>query len=189
VKIIETKGKTTRKMDGEQGREYVDALIKMYRKDGLYVMKEGALQVEEGGKGFYLSVPLPAGVAHGKTVITACAVKDGKLVGKGQSDLLVRPAGIVGWCRTMAKTNGPLYGTYAVFIALMAGVVIDMLFTRQRAFLLHWYVLLYNTVQNVVTFLVKSLVSRQPLKVFITQCVTGILENKTTASGSGTNFA
>ncbi|OAT80820.1 TIGR02186 family protein [Desulfotomaculum copahuensis] len=124
--IKEASGNQTRKLSGREGKEYLDALIKMYQKDNLYTIKENAIQ--RSGDSYRLSVPLPASVAQGETVITAYAVKDGKILGQSKANINVRPVGLVGWARTMAKTNGPLYGTYAVFIALAAGLGIDMLF-------------------------------------------------------------
>ncbi|HHW42631.1 MAG TPA: hypothetical protein GXX25_02280 [Desulfotomaculum sp.] len=124
--IKETAGNNSRRLSGADGKDYLDALINMYQKNNLYLVNEKA--VERNGSQFYLTVNLPGSAAHGDSLVTAYAVKNGRILGQSESKINVQPVGVVGWARTMAKTNGPLYGTYAVLIALAAGLLIDLLF-------------------------------------------------------------
>lgn len=126
--IKEISNNQTRILTGEEGKKYFDALVELYRKNNLYVIKENAVQVS--GNRFQASVPLPATVAFGNIQVFAYAVdvRNGKILGKEESNFVVRPVGLVGRERTMAKMNGPLYGMLAIYIALAAGLLIDILF-------------------------------------------------------------
>lgn len=127
--IVATEGKTE-KLPAREGKEYVDALVGLYKKRGLYIVQEKSLltKEEKGGQSFSALIKIPAEAAYGETIITAYAIKDGRVIGQSESLLIIQPTGVAGWMRKMAKTNGPLYGTYAVFIALLAGLIIDLLF-------------------------------------------------------------
>ncbi|SHI57985.1 TIGR02186 family protein [Desulfofundulus thermosubterraneus] len=124
--IKETAGNHTRTLTGLQGKDYLDALFNMYEKSGLYRVKENAIQRE--GRQFHLTVTLPGSATQGKTAIIAYAVKNGQIVGTSRSTLDICPVGMVRWERTTAQTKGLLYGTYAVLIALAAGLIINFLF-------------------------------------------------------------
>lgn len=131
TEITERQGEKKSRLTGEEGKDYLDALIGSYMKKGLYTVGENTVTTrnEGGQKAFAVTVPLPAETAHGTTTVTAYAVKDGTLAGKCTGTFTARPAGIAGWVLRTAKMEGPLYGTFAVFIALLAGVTIDLLFT------------------------------------------------------------
>ncbi|MDQ0287330.1 uncharacterized protein (TIGR02186 family) [Desulfofundulus luciae] len=124
--IEETAGNQTRTLTGLQGKDYLDALFNMYEKSGLYRVKENAIQRE--GNQFHLTVTLPGSAAQGETVVTAYAVRNGQILDASRSTLHIRPVGVVRWERTTAQTNGLLYGTCAVLIALAAGLIINFLF-------------------------------------------------------------
>lgn len=131
VIITEKREGKSKTLTGEEGKEYLDALIGMYQKRGLYVIGESAIttRIENNLTSFTLKVPLPAEVAQGTSTVTVYAVKDGKITAESSGTFTVQPAGIVGVVRKLAKMEGPLYGTLAVFIALIAGVAIDFLFS------------------------------------------------------------
>ena len=132
--VKEISGSRERILKGEEGKEYFDALVKMYRRDRLYVVNEGAIRTD-GGR-FRVSVPLPPAVAFGETAVSVYAVdaNSGKILGEAKSNLLVRAVGLAGREREAAKTNGPLYGMLAVYLALAAGLLIDLLFNSLNKF-------------------------------------------------------
>ncbi len=127
-KVKEISGNQLRLLSGEEGKEYLDALINMYQRDNLYAVRENTVQ--KSGNRFRVFVPLPASVAFGETLVSVYAVDvaNGKILGEAKNNFTVRPVGLVGLERAMAKTNGPLYGILAIYIALAAGLVIDLLF-------------------------------------------------------------
>ena len=131
VKITEKSEGKSQTLTGEEGKEYLNALISMYQKKGLYVIREDAINTRNEGNltTFTLNVPLPAEVAHGTSNVIAYAVKDGGVIAESRGTLKVQPVGIVGLVRRLAKMDGPLYGTLAVFIALFSGVAIDFIFS------------------------------------------------------------
>jgi hypothetical protein len=132
AEITEKRGDRVSNLTGEEGKDYLDTLIGLYTKKGLYTVRENAVATRDEGekRKFTLNVALPAETAHGTTTVTAYAVKDGRLAGESTGTFTARPAGIAGWVLRMAKLEGPVYGTFAVFIALLAGVAIDLLFTN-----------------------------------------------------------
>ncbi len=126
--VKEISGNRERILKGEEGKEYFDALVKMYRQDHLYVVGEGA--VRTNGNRFQVSVPLPPAVAFGETLVSVYAVdaKNREILGEGKGSFTVRAVGLAGLERSAAKTNGPLYGMLAIYLALAAGLIIDLLF-------------------------------------------------------------
>ncbi|MEW6276846.1 MAG: TIGR02186 family protein [Bacillota bacterium] len=127
-RVKEISGNQLRLLAGDAGKEYLDALINLYQRDNLYAVRENAVQ--KSGNRFRVSVPLPASVAFGETLVSVYAVDvaNGKILGEAKNNFAARPVGLVGLERAMAKTNGPLYGILAIYIALAAGLVIDLLF-------------------------------------------------------------
>ncbi|MEW5897912.1 MAG: TIGR02186 family protein [Bacillota bacterium] len=136
--VKEISGNRERILKGEEGKEYFDALVKMYRRDHLYVVGEGAVRTD--GNRFRVSVPLPPAVAFGETLVSVYAVdaKNGEILGEGKGSFAVRAVGLAGLERAAAKTNGPLYGMLAIYIALAAGLVIDLLFNYLNKLFRHF---------------------------------------------------
>lgn len=126
VTVKETVGEKHRELSGTAAAEYTGALAKMYQDSGLYKINEKGLGTK--GANYYGEITLPAEVAQGESTVTVYAVQGNKLLATGQTTLKVESAGLVGFFRKMAKTNGPMYGIFAVAIALVAGLGIDFLF-------------------------------------------------------------
>jgi len=142
--FIKRKARVTKKEEGKKevlppdaASQYLDGLISIYQKRNLYAIRENTIEVT--GNSFHASIAIPPEIPPGDTIITAYAVKEGKITGKAQNNLFVENAGIVGWARNQAITNGPMYGIIAVIIALIGGLSIgtafnwlDNIFSRNR---------------------------------------------------------
>ncbi|SHF46695.1 Putative transmembrane protein (Alph_Pro_TM) [Desulfofundulus australicus DSM 11792] len=124
--ILEATGNQTHVLKGLQGKDYLDALFRMYEKNGLYGIKENVIQQE--GEKFNLVIMLPGSSVPGNSLITAYAVKNGRILGSSSVTLNIRPVGMVRWERNTARNNALLYGVCAVLIAIVAGFVINFLF-------------------------------------------------------------
>jgi hypothetical protein len=142
--FIKRKGRVTKKEEGKKevlppdsSSQYLDGLINIYKKRNLYAIRENALEVT--GNSFHVNIAIPPEIPPGDTIITAYAVKEGKIIGKAQCNLFVKNTGIAGWARNQAITNGPMYGIIAVIIALIGGLGIgtafnwlDKIFSRNK---------------------------------------------------------
>jgi len=130
MEVIETTNRGTKKLTGQEEKEYADSLINAYKRKNLYVLQERLVntKVEEEKKKFSVAIALPADIPLGNTTITAYAVKDGRLVGKSINNLTVQPVGIVSWAWKMARMYGPIYGIFDIFVALFVGALVGVLF-------------------------------------------------------------
>lgn len=106
---------------------YVDSLVNIYKKSGLYAVDENAVMVN--GSRFEASVPLPPNMPQEECEVTVYAVKNGVLVDKQSVPLQVGSIGLVSWLNHEAIYDGPNYGFMAVFIALACGTGIALLFS------------------------------------------------------------
>lgn len=109
----------------ELADEYIDALVKIYENQGLYTLREGVIRTGADNR-FRFTIDVPANVPQQELLLSAYAVKDGKIIDTVKVHLAVRSVGIVNWVRRLAVANGPMYGTITVILALAGGLVISV---------------------------------------------------------------
>lgn len=121
------------KLPKESADSYVSALVDIYRKSGLYGIKEKAVSVKDGK--FTAKVMLPPNIPHEKCSVTAYAVKDGVLLDNASDSFSVAGVGLVRWLSRESIFYGPEYGFMAVLIALAFGAGIAVLFSKIESML------------------------------------------------------
>ncbi|WP_347489088.1 TIGR02186 family protein [Desulfoscipio sp. XC116] len=105
---------------------YVDSLVNIYQKSGLYAVKENSAMVN--GSRFEVNVQLPPNIPQEDCEVTVYAVNNGVLVDQQSVSLPVGSVGLLSWLNHEAVYDGPNYGFMAVLIALVFGTGIALLF-------------------------------------------------------------
>ena len=114
-----------------EAQAYVDALIKINERRGLYGFAPQAIKVN--GDSFMGTLHLPSGVPRSELQMVAYAVKDGRLLGTASATLPVQGIGLVKWLGETAQHRAVQYGAMAIAVALAAGLTVAELFRRINA--------------------------------------------------------
>lgn len=101
-------------------QSFVDALIRIRKEEGLYVLDEGTVSVEQSTL-FRADIKLPANLTDGLYKARIYLTRGGNVVATHQSDVLVQKAGIERWLYRLAQDNPPAYGLLSLLIAIAAG--------------------------------------------------------------------
>lgn len=102
----------------------------------LYRLLPGALKAAAPQKGqvtFRGLLPLPAKVPTGQYKVRLAVVGDGHMLAHQDAVLTVKMVGFPAMLSTMARQQGLLYGILAVFIAIVTGFVMGILFKGKTA--------------------------------------------------------
>ncbi|GAB4389478.1 MAG: hypothetical protein Kow0025_15060 [Thermodesulfovibrionales bacterium] len=117
---------------GEDKSEWFREFLKLKESSRMYSSAVGDFSVtpEDGKERYYVLFDWPHRAPSGDYSVTVYAVRDGKVVEKAETGLLVEEVGVVKALDTMARRHGALYGAAAIFIALGAGLGVGMIFKR-----------------------------------------------------------
>lgn len=126
ARVTKKEGEKKEVLTPDSASKFLDGLVNIYKSRDLYAVEDNAVEVT--GNIFRAKIAVPPEIPPGEAIITVFAVKDGKIIGTAQNSLSVKNAGMVGWARNEAITNGPMYGIIAVIIALIGGLGIGMIF-------------------------------------------------------------
>ena len=117
------------KGEGDKGRgeeRFIEGLIRAKESQGLYAMKEGAVETKGGRYEAVMQIPPTASV--GMDMVDIYVVKGGEVLEHQRKVLTIENAGIGGWLTEMAEERGLLYGLMAVIVALSAGLAVGVMF-------------------------------------------------------------
>ncbi|MCL6477542.1 MAG: TIGR02186 family protein [Peptococcaceae bacterium] len=127
VQVVKHTDSGTVRLPDKDAGKYVEALIGIYKDNGLYGTGENTVQAGEGK--FKAVVKLPPNIPQEKCTVTVYAVRDGKVVSTASAPFKVSGVGLVRWLGNEAIYNGPEYGFIAVLLALAFGAGIAQLFS------------------------------------------------------------
>jgi len=131
VEVTTVAGEKPVAVPRSEAQVYVDGLIKINERRGLYGVAPEAIRVN--GDSFMGTLHLPSGVPRGELQMVAYAVKDGRLVGTASTTLPVQGIGLVKWLGETARHRAVQYGAMAIAVALAAGLTVAELFRRINA--------------------------------------------------------
>lgn len=120
--------------DDDRQHRCFSELIKLKKHEGLYSIQEGGLEVRPLGddwKEFSASFYFPSGAGPGTYRIRLMSFAEGKAVELADGKVSVRLAGAAAFMRSLSLEHGLLYGVFSVVIALIAGLLTGMIFSRR----------------------------------------------------------
>ena len=112
----------------EQVHRWFSEFFKYKESNNLYSFSTGGIDVNNGDYNTVFQWPFQA--APGKYIVTVYSAKDGKVIEKAESEVVVEQAGIIKMLSNMAQNNGSMYGIIAIVIALAAGFGVGMIFGK-----------------------------------------------------------
>jgi Putative transmembrane protein (Alph_Pro_TM) len=110
--------------------------IKLKQSQGLYGVFPKSLKpvnTSGGSKKVEGHLILPGNIAPGNYHILLSVLNNGKLVEQRSSDLPVKMRGLPGMLFTLAYQHAVLYGLAAVFIAIVTGFIMGLIFSGKAA--------------------------------------------------------
>lgn len=111
--------------------EFVDALIRIRSRAGLYQQNEGAVQLEQSTL-FQTRVQMPATLVEGEYKTRIFLTRNGQVVDQYESEIGVYKVGLERWVHSMANEQPLLYGLIALAIAAGAGWGASLAFRSVR---------------------------------------------------------
>lgn len=110
----------------DEATEFVDGLLRINEKKGLYHYENNAIHVS--GSSFNGIINIPPDVPRGESQVFAYAVKNGEVTGTAVKEFKVNSVGLVQSLSIMAQQNAVAYGIMAVVVALGAGLLVSAAF-------------------------------------------------------------
>jgi uncharacterized protein (TIGR02186 family) len=105
--------------------------LKLKQKHGLYAFHPGEIRFEqknETEKSFAAAVWIPPRIPFGEFQITVMEINNGHIIDTAKHELKVKEEGIPLMLSSLAFNHSLLYGFFAVFIAVVAGLAMDFFF-------------------------------------------------------------
>ena len=99
---------------------FTDALIRIRKSEGLYVLDEGSVQVDQSTL-FRTRITLPANLTEGRYKARIFLTRDGHVIAEHDTGVFVRKAGLERWLYQLAKQQAAIYGFLSLVIAVAAG--------------------------------------------------------------------
>lgn len=117
--------------DAEKARCFAE-YIRYKESLRLYGTSLGGFEYSEkdGHPEYYTLFDWPYQAQPGAYTVTVYSVKDGHVIDKSESPVVVEQDGMVRTLSNMAKNNGALYGVIAIVIALGAGMGVGLVFGK-----------------------------------------------------------
>jgi len=109
--------------------------VKLKESEGLYTSTKGLLhypKTSDAQKSFEVKVPISASFPPGKYQVEVYAVSAGKVTAQASQPLEVEMVGVPAFLFAFAFQNGALYGLFAVIVALVAGLIIGVVFSGSK---------------------------------------------------------
>ena len=101
-------------------RAFIDALIRIRINNGLYALKEGAVELREATL-FNTAIQMPANLTEGEYATRIFLTRNGKVVSKYETSIDVRKVGLERWLFNLSRQQPLLYGLLSLGIAIAAG--------------------------------------------------------------------
>ncbi|QGY39477.1 hypothetical protein GM415_04855 [Pseudodesulfovibrio cashew] len=119
---------------GETDDLIFDEFIKLMEQDGFYEIEDGVVayqDAENGMRPFAASLSIPSAMHQGVYEVEVLAVRDGKIVGRASQELHTKLTGVPAMLSKFAFDHSLVYGIAAVIIAILAGLIMSMLFKER----------------------------------------------------------
>ncbi|WP_027179426.1 TIGR02186 family protein [Maridesulfovibrio bastinii] len=111
-----------------------DEFIKLMERDGFYEVEKGVVSYEKSVDGmtpFTASISIPSAMHKGVYEVEVLAVKDGQVAGKAVEELHTKLTGLPAMLSAFAFDHSLMYGIAAVIIAILAGLIMSMIFKER----------------------------------------------------------
>jgi len=109
--------------------------IKLKDKEGFYRTSQGLVHYGSAGdtqKSFEVSIPLPARFPPATYQVEVYAVRQGEVVAQAAQPLEVTMVGFPALLSSFAFRRGALFGLFAVVVAVVAGLIIGVVFSGSK---------------------------------------------------------
>jgi hypothetical protein len=126
--------------DNDRQHRCFSELVKLKKREGLYSIQEGGLELRPLGddwEEFSTSFYFPPGAGPGAYHFRLISLAEGRPVELADGKIYVRLAGATAFIRSLSLEHGLIYGVFSVMVALIAGLLTGMIFTRRSRKLSH----------------------------------------------------
>ncbi|WP_419787113.1 TIGR02186 family protein [Pseudodesulfovibrio sp.] len=119
---------------GETDDLLFDEFIKLMERDGFYEVENGVVSYETAADGevpFKATLAIPSAMHQGVYRVEVLAVRDGKVADVAAEELHTKLTGLPEFLSKLAYDHSLMYGIAAVIIAILAGLVMSMIFKER----------------------------------------------------------
>lgn len=112
-----------------------DEFLKMKQQKGMYKTVFGGIKLDRPSCEtcrYTASIKLPPGIPPGNYTLKAIGFSGDELAGQKSSDLTIIKTGMPKLMSTMAWQHPALYGIVAIITAMVAGLIMGVLFTKAK---------------------------------------------------------
>lgn len=105
--------------------------IKLKEQEKLYAIQEGGFEYapsDDGSRVFKVTMAIPSSLRQGVYKVEAFGVQDGRVVSRASSDMEAKLTGFPALLGNMAFHHALLYGVFAVIVAILAGLLMTVVF-------------------------------------------------------------
>jgi hypothetical protein len=123
-----------RSVKGDTEDWIYDEFIKLMEQDGFYQVENGVIQYtgeEDGMRSFRAELAIPSAMHQGVYRVEVLAVKDGKIADMAAEELHTKLTGLPAFLSKLAFDHSLLYGVAAVIIAILAGLLMSLIFKER----------------------------------------------------------
>ncbi|GAB4304479.1 MAG: TIGR02186 family protein [Roseovarius sp.] len=118
-------------VSAEGVHDYIDALIRIRKQEGLYRIVENAVSVDEQTL-FRTAIDMPANLTEGSYATRIFLTRGGHVVSKFETAIDVRKVGLERWLYMLSREQPLIYGLMSLAIAIAAGLGASSLFRLLR---------------------------------------------------------
>lgn len=123
---------SAKSLTDEELAEFRDAVIRIKKREGLFQRKPYGVAFI-GKALFRTTIDLPANVPVGPLRTKVYLFRDGNLLADYEANVTMQRAGVEAFLHTFAFERPLLYGLFAVFLAVTAGLIASAFFRRGGA--------------------------------------------------------
>lgn len=110
---------------------FLDAILRLRRAAGLYVLKPGGVRVDEGVL-FRTTIPLPANIVEGVYTAQVLLTRDRAVIDSFSAEIDVSKAGLERLIFDTSRNAPLLYGVLSILVAMAAGFAASEVFRVLR---------------------------------------------------------
>jgi len=104
-----------------------DGILKIRQEENLYNIDEKRVELKKG-RLFKHYFRFPSKAKEGKYVATSFIFKNGKLIGKGVDEIVIKKTGLEATIAWLAHSHPAVYGIVSVLLAVCAGLFVGFIF-------------------------------------------------------------
>ncbi len=113
----------------EQAR-FAQGLVEMRQREGLYIENPGGVRISEGVL-YQARINLPSNVTTGPYTAETFAIAGGRVVASATAKIEVVKVGLEGRVVLEARRNSFLYGSFAILLSVVMGLLAGRVFVRR----------------------------------------------------------